>query len=77
LLLLVLPRAEQFTGEAQGFVLEFCVLRSLGNGALERVDQLGDGREDRAVVVGQFGISSVCQPTFDGFSGIGYVPYLT
>jgi hypothetical protein len=38
----------------------------LGDRAFERLDQPGDGGEDRAVV-DQFGISGVCEPAFDGF----------
>jgi hypothetical protein len=55
--------AEQFTPEAQGFLFQLRVSRSFGNGAVERLDQLGDGREDRAVVVGERGI---LQPALEG-----------
>jgi hypothetical protein len=34
--------AEQFTGATEGFVLQLCVLRSLGDGALERLYQRGE-----------------------------------
>jgi len=40
----------ELTSKAQVFFLSLCVLRSLGNGALERLDQLGNGRENRAVI---------------------------
>jgi hypothetical protein len=43
------------------------------DGALQRVDQLGDG-EDRAVVVGQFAVSGLCEPRLMVFSGIGASP---
>lgn len=38
--LFVFRPAEQFTREVQGFVLQLRVLRSFGNRALERLDQL-------------------------------------
>jgi hypothetical protein len=47
----------------------------LGNGAPERLDQLGDSREDRAIVGGERGVT-ILQPAFDGFLGIGSVPHV-
>jgi len=44
--------AQRFAPEAQGFFLALCVRRSLRNGAFKSFDQLGDGREDRALVGG-------------------------
>jgi hypothetical protein len=44
-------------------------LRSFGDGALERFDQLDDGRENRAVVGCERGVA-ILKPAFDGFSGI-------
>jgi hypothetical protein len=41
------------------------------NGALKGVDQLCHGRENRAVVVGDFAVSGLCEPALDGFSAIG------
>jgi hypothetical protein len=49
-LFFVLGSAEQSTREAQGFVFLLRVLRPFWNGELERSDQLGDSREDWAVV---------------------------
>jgi hypothetical protein len=40
-----------------GFIFALGVFRSLGNGALERLDQLGDGGEDRAVIGGERGVA--------------------
>jgi hypothetical protein len=37
------------------------------DGALQGVDQLCDGGEDRAVVIGQFAGSGLCEPALDGF----------
>jgi len=37
------------------------------NGALQSVDQLGHGGDDRAAVVGQLAVSGLCEPAFDGF----------
>jgi hypothetical protein len=45
----LVPRSSS-PSEAQGFLFQLSVTRSFGNGALERLDQLGHGREDRAVV---------------------------
>jgi hypothetical protein len=63
---LVFCSAEQFTPEAQRFLFQLGVPRSLGNGALERFDQLGDSRKDRAVVVGERGVAILQTPTTDG-----------
>jgi hypothetical protein len=41
-------------------------LRSFGNGPLERLDQLGDGGEDRAVIGGERSVT-ILQPAFDSF----------
>jgi hypothetical protein len=73
-LLLVLGPAEYFPHKAQGFVFWLLVLRSLGNGALECVDQLGDGREDRAVVGGD-GASQSRSRRLTVFSGMRRVPF--
>jgi hypothetical protein len=56
-MLLVLGPAEQFTGQAQRFVFQLRVPRPFGNGALERLDQLCDGREYRDVVGGERGVA--------------------
>jgi hypothetical protein len=37
------------------------------DGALQGVDQLGHGGEDRAVVVVQLVVSGLCEPALDGF----------
>ena len=60
--------AEQFTRETQGFIFQRRVLRPLGNGALERFNQLGNGGEDRAVVGGERGgVAGILRPEFDRF----------
>ena len=45
-------------------------MRSFGDGALEDVDQLGDGGKDRAVVGCECGVA-ILQPAFDRFVSIG------
>jgi hypothetical protein len=50
--------------KAQRFLFQLCILRSFGNGALERLDQLGDGGEDRSVVGGKRGVT-ILQPALD------------
>jgi hypothetical protein len=74
-LLLVLGPAEQFTPQAQRFLFQLRALRSFGNGALERFDQLGDSREDRAFVGGECGVT-ILQPAFDRliWHSAGFVP---
>jgi hypothetical protein len=44
------------------------VLRSLGDPSLDRVDQPGDGREDRPVVAGELAVQFLQSP-LDGFLG--------
>ena len=67
--------AEQFTPEAQRFLSQFRVLRTFGDGALERLDQLGDSREDRAVVGDERRVAilqpgvGLFFPALDGFLG--------
>ena len=47
--------------------LEIAPLRG---GAQRGVDQLGQGGEDRAVVVGQFAVAGLCEPALDSFRGL-------
>jgi hypothetical protein len=63
-LLLVLGPAEQLTPEAQSSIPQFEIAR-MRNGALQGVDQLGDGGEDRAVIVDQLAGSGLCEATLD------------
>ena len=64
---LVLDRAEQVAPEAQGFLFSFRVFGSSWKGALARLDQLGHGRKDRAVIRGKRTVAGIFQPALDRF----------
>jgi hypothetical protein len=69
-LLLVLGPAQQFTPETQGFIPQLEVAR-MRDGALQGVDQLGDGGEDRAVVRGERIVTILRSRFLMVVSGIG------
>ena len=67
--------AEQFTRETQGFIFQRRVLRPLGNGALERLDQLDDGsrrsgRRRRRARRRRHPAAGAWQPALDGSNSV-------
>ncbi len=75
-MLLVLGPAEQFTSKAQRFLFQLRVVGSFWNGALQRLDELGDSREVRAVVGHERGIAGILQSSFDRliWHAVGFFP---
>jgi hypothetical protein len=60
--------------QAQGFFPQLEIAR-IRDGALQGVDQLGHGGEDRAFVVGQLADSGFCEPALDRFLSIRGCPF--